>query len=302
MRRELYRKLGYSTMRAYALDALGFSATRAGDFIRLAKKLEELPTVKKEMVAGRLGYTVAREITAVADPTTEKAWVQEAKKTSRRELVATVKHAKAAARQQRLENPDQGELMPRPAPVAPPASVPVHVGFELTPLQSARYEAMVAKIGHRGSKAELLLKMVEALLAESDIAPRGAMGPHYQIHVHQCPNCSKATVPSPQGERELTAVETEAATCDAQIHKPGGRNQSTIPPKTRRDVLARDRHQCRRKGCQHTRHVHLHHILPRAKGGTNELDNLVTLCTACHELWHQNGGDLSAMLTNAPGD
>ncbi len=38
MRRELYLKLGYSTMRAYALDALGFSATRAGDFIRLAKK------------------------------------------------------------------------------------------------------------------------------------------------------------------------------------------------------------------------------------------------------------------------
>ena len=45
--------------------------------------------------------------------------------------------------------------MPHPVSAAPPAIVPVRAGFELTPAQYARYEAMLAKIGHRRSKADL---------------------------------------------------------------------------------------------------------------------------------------------------
>ena len=103
MRRELFRDLGYSTMRSYATEELGFSPTRAGDFIRLARKLESLPMVKKEVVSGRLGYTKAREIASVADPANENEWVKVAKKKSRRELEATVRQAKKLASQQRKE-------------------------------------------------------------------------------------------------------------------------------------------------------------------------------------------------------
>ena len=34
MHRKLYRDLGFSSMRQYAIEALGFSSTRAGDFLR----------------------------------------------------------------------------------------------------------------------------------------------------------------------------------------------------------------------------------------------------------------------------
>jgi len=315
MRRELYRDLGFSTMRSYSMEGLGFSPTRAGDFIRLAKKLESLPILKKEMATGKLGYTKAREIATVADPTNELEWVKVAKEQSRRELEATVRQAKKLASQQRKENPDQGELVPRPVSAAPPAIVPVRVGFELTPAQYARYEAMVAKIGHRGSKADLLLDMVEALLVADENAPRGAFvnreesnySPHYQIHIHECPTCAKAAVQTPQGEMELTKAEVEAASEDAQIHKPGERSKSTIPPRIRREVLVRDRHRCRRKGCNHTRFLEIHHIIPRSEGGTNDPENLVTLCSGCHELWHvleqrnregiQQDGNSRGMLT-----
>lgn len=300
MRHKLYRELGFSTMRAYALEELGFSPTRAGDFIRLAKRLEKLPLVKKEMARGKLGYTKAREIATVAVPANEKAWVQEAQKKSRRDLTATVKHAKAVARQARDVNPDQVELLPTPRPTSPTASVPVHVGFELTPLQSARYEALLAKVDHRGNKAELLLAMAEALVAAAENAPRGATlpahQPNYQIHVHRCPECEQNSVPRPHGEVELGEKEAGIVACDARIHAPGKRNTTTIPPRIRREVLTRDRHRCRRKGCSHTRYLDLHHLVPRAQGGANEPENLVTLCTACHELWHSNGGDLRKLL------
>jgi len=311
MQRKLYRELGFSTMHAYAVEELGFSLTRAGDFMRLAGKLSELPVLKQEMAAGRLGYTKAREIAAVANSSNEKEWVQEAQTKTRRELVATVKRAKAVAKQQ--TNPDQGELMPRPIAAEPAATQTVHVGFDLTPGQYARYEALLAKIAHRGSKAQLLLEAVETLLAaehnnisNETSTPRGVISgrpnhaPHTQIHILQCPDCAGKSVQTPRGELQLTKAESAAADCDATIHKPGKRNTSTIPPKTRREILARDRHQCRRKGCHHTRYLHIHHIIPRARGGTNDTGNLVTLCAGCHDLWHQKGGELRAILTATP--
>lgn len=302
MRRELFRELGYSTMRAYALEELGFSSTRAGDFLRLAAKLDSLPEVQREVAAGRLGYTKAREIAKVADAQNEKQWLQVAQKNSRRKLEATVREAQQIAVRERKNDANQGELVPRPVPAAPPTAVPVRVGFEFTPSQYARYEALLAKMDHRGHPADLLLEMMETFLATTDIAPRGATGPHCQIHVHECPTCARTTVQTPRGEKELTPLEAETMLCDAQIHESGRRNTTTIPPRTRRKVLARDRHQCRRRGCPHTRYLHIHHLTPRAQGGGNESENLVTLCTACHELWHQKGGNLGAILAEAPAE
>ena len=362
MQRGLFRELGYSTMRAYALDRLGFSATRAGDFIRLAQRLEHLPAVKAKVASGEMGYTKARAIATVADPTTEQLWLEAAQTQSRRELEVTVQRARQEARQ-RGAAPGQQELLPASQPTAPAAAVPVRIGFDLTPIQYARYEALLARIGHRDGPAELLLEMAAALAEQTGpadraeqgehvghvghveqvgqvghvehvehveqveqtgqvgqtgqteqaaritprpkIAPRGATrataAPPHQIHLHECPTCAAATVQTPRGELSIGRAAAETARCDAIIHQPGQRRTATIPPRVRREVLARDRHRCRRRGCHHTRHLHLHHITPRAVGGGHEPENLVTLCPACHALWHERGGDLRPLLAEIPG-
>ncbi|MCA1670458.1 MAG: HNH endonuclease, partial [Thermomicrobia bacterium] len=33
--------------------------------------------------------------------------------------------------------------------------------------------------------------------------------------------------------------------------------------------------------------LHVHHIIPRARGGSNDLSNLVPLCPTCHALAHR---------------
>ena len=61
-----------------------------------------------------------------------------------------------------------------------------------------------------------------------------------------------------------------------------------------RGVKRRDAHQCQVCGdsagdpyCV----LHAHHLLPRAKGGPDTLDNLITLCDLCHAVvtrrWHK---------------
>jgi hypothetical protein len=297
LKRRLFTELGYSSIYQYAAEELGFSSTRTGDFKRLAEKLEALPRVAAKVESGELGYTKAREIVKVADPATEDGWLAVAAQQSRRELEATVKNAKKVAAQERKTNPSQTELVPREKAAVPPASVSVRIGFELTAIQHARYEALMARIGAQENKAELLLDMMEAYLEKS--APRGASGPHFQIHVHECPTCAKTLV---QGEGELTKNEAGRVHCDATVHQRGHRSKGVIPPRIRREVLARDRHRCRRKGCNHSRFLEIHHIVPRSRGGTHDPANLVTLCSSCHQLWHENGGDLTSLLSDRMGN
>jgi hypothetical protein len=50
---------------------------------------------------------------------------------------------------------------------------------------------------------------------------------------------------------------------------------------------SRDGHSCTECGYpagfqRRTRELHIHHIIPLSEGGTNELDNLITLCHICH--------------------
>jgi hypothetical protein len=118
-----------------------------------------------------------------------------------------------------------------------------------------------------------------------DRVPALAPAP-FQIHVHRCPDCGKMEI----GGRALGRADCERIACDAAISVPGQRNKKTIPPRVRRAVLARDRHRCRAPGCGRTRFLEVHHLKPRSCGGTNDQANLITLCAACHRLWHERSG------------
>lgn len=54
--------------------------------------------------------------------------------------------------------------------------------------------------------------------------------------------------------------------------------------KARDAALSRDNRRCRI--CNNSNNLHVHHIIPRHLGGTNDAGNLVTLCAACHASRH----------------
>ena len=116
---------------------------------------------------------------------------------------------------------------------------------------------------------------------------RRVIPPPFQVHVHQCPECGKSTVQTSRGEMELAKADIERVECDSQIKRPGQRNTSTIPPGRRTEVLERDRFRCQAPGCGNSRFLEIHHVKSRARGGGNDLDNLVTLCSGCHRLHHE---------------
>lgn len=56
--------------------------------------------------------------------------------------------------------------------------------------------------------------------------------------------------------------------------------------KLREKVLKRDGHKC--VSCGSDNDLEVHHIVPVAQGGSNELSNLITLCLTCHNKAHRN--------------
>jgi len=321
MKRDLYRDMGCSSINQYAVQELGFSKSKAGDFIRLARQLEKLPAVREAVASGELGYTKAREIVSVATPETQDVWLKAAKGT-RKDLVHEVKKAKHAAK----VDPGQGVLLPSSPPVVAPRELPVRFAVDLSPEQEARRSALLERLHKLGGvptdRAEFMLESMAAFLEirEMEIedetnavtkphkrtykrTPRGVLAnrPPVQIHVHEDAATGRMTVQTNSGERELSRSESERMRCDAAVCEYGGRNTTTIPPRVRREVLARDQHRCHAPGCNRTRFLEVHHIVSRQQGGSNQTENLVTLCASCHRLWHEKPAS-AISLTKQPRD
>lgn len=59
---------------------------------------------------------------------------------------------------------------------------------------------------------------------------------------------------------------------------------------TKAYVLARDGHKCQNRGCKSGDcRLHVHHIVWRSQGGSDDAENLITLCKTCHDRVHQDG-------------
>lgn len=300
LERKLYRDLGYSSINQYAKCELGFSKSHTGEFLQLCRTFKTLPKVKQKVASGELPYTSARVLARVANEENQDGWLDFAVKNSRRELEREVKMAKQAAVDEEVGQPS---LMPLPAKARPAAVVPVRVSMEMSPMQFARYEALWEQVRKHGGapadKVEAMLVFMEAFLVmgdeETDLdrSARADLGsaekPPVQVHVHQCPDCAKATVQTGKGELEIGEAELDRALCDCQVGRAGERNKASIRPAVRREVLARARHKCERPGCDHTRYLEVHHKVPRWAGGSNELSNLQVLCSGCHRVVHESG-------------
>ncbi len=322
-RRALYRALGHASLQLYATQALGFTDNRYWQFERLADDLDRLPALQSAVAAGDVGWTKAQQVARVATPATQAAWIDRAKAVGRRELErevraagATPKAARAVRRAQlELSALQAGDGALAPAQAIAVAPQPGSLTLRGDALQLARFEALVEKarklraVPAGADRLEVVLAgleaLVEAVASEAkaargdaptpiaDLAPAKssrAVGPRYQVIVHQCPDCNAATVATGAGERRLAPAQAAAVACDARVRAADGPNRATIPPSVRARVLARDRHRCATPGCGATRFLEVHHVVPRSRGGANDAANLVTLCSRCHVFVHEREG------------
>jgi 5-methylcytosine-specific restriction endonuclease McrA len=326
--RRLYRDLGHAGLEQYATEELDFSPNRFAQFRRLADDLARLPALREAMESGRLGWTKAQLVARAATPSTVDRWLARACRLGRRALARQVRHELELARQRRARarsgqlmlaagtakvQGDAGAVAPPPARstmagavVASQASSepspesrlatadpPTTLSFRLDGLQRARYEALVERLrkqGHGGSREELLLAALSALVEAEQGSVVASKGPAVQVVLQRCPDCERTVAVTGAGMRVLGRAQAEAAVCDAVVTDPvTGHNRQTVPPAVRRQVLVRDGFRCRAPGCRAVSFLEVHHVVPRHRGGSNRPENLVTLCARCHAFLHEQG-------------
>jgi hypothetical protein len=296
----------------------GLDLRSARDRVRTARALETLPVITEAFAAGRLSYSKVRALTRVATPANEAGLVMIAEHATAAQVERTVRtyrgvlsqddeldetNARHAARFLQYDWADDGSLEGR---------------FKMTPEVGAVFLKAIALMRehipkdpvdengsaeppqvHAATNIDALTMIVESFLEHGAATRNG--GDRYQIVIN---TDAEVLSGDAEGTCELAngpalAPETvRRLACDASIvivNSDGERHviqvgdkAPAIPASTRRAVHRRDG-GCRFPGCSARSFTNIHHLHHRAKGGNNDLRNLLELCWHHHRLVHEGG-------------
>lgn len=81
-----------------------------------------------------------------------------------------------------------------------------------------------------------------------------------------------------------------------------GKEEVRPPEELKRRIKERDNYTCQQCGrtANEVAELHIHHIKPLSKGGTNDPSNLVTLCDYCHSKQPSRGHNRIRVKTPPP--
>jgi hypothetical protein len=86
----VHRQYGYATLLEYMERVLGYGPHAANERLRVAEQLEHLPALDEALADGRICYSAVREVTRIAKPQTERAWLATIAGATLRQVEASV--------------------------------------------------------------------------------------------------------------------------------------------------------------------------------------------------------------------
>jgi len=266
-RLQLYRLLGCASLFTYVVSMLGFSEGAAYQLITVTRKAKDIATLKTALEEQRLSVAKASRLVSVLNVDNASELIDFASRHSSRETDLEV-----ARRAGRDGNERRSSL-----------KVPVRVLAKLKHVQSlmgvVEFEAMLEKLADYYIEREDPVKKAERALAKRVAAAAAESGP----------------ASSERSER----AESVRAKSRAPSRNSAHPKRKPLTARELHTVNARDGRRCAfidasGNRCPNERWLHVHHLQSVARGGTNEPENLVTLCSRHHQLVHQFSNSLRA--------
>jgi hypothetical protein len=278
---------GFVSMYEYMERVLGYGPHAARERMRVARTLAQLPRTAAALARGALTYSAVRELTRVATAETEASWLA-----ATEGMVANQIEALVAGHQpgDQPEDPAHPDLRPR--------VVRIELPPEVHALWRQARSVIAAERGAELSDADFVETLCRAAISPGT----GAAGPAHQIAYQQCPDCRRATQNGAGREIDIRPEVFQRASCDAKLlgsldTSTPERATTTVTPRLREQVFARDHHRCTVPGCRSARNLDIHHIVPQAQGGKHQLWNVTLLCSGHHAALHDG---LLVMQGQAP--
>jgi hypothetical protein len=212
----------------------------ARERMRVARALVTLPETTTALARGALSYSAVRELTRVATPETEAAWL-----TATEGLVANQIECLVADHRpgDHPDDPADPDLRPRVVRLKLPP--------EVYALWRQARMVVATERGGEISDADFVETICRAAIAPGS----GASGPAHQIAYQQCPDCRHATQNGAGREIDVGPEVLERASCDARVlgsldAAAPERSTTTVTPRIREQVFARDHYRCTVPGCR----------------------------------------------------
>jgi hypothetical protein len=275
----LYRRLGYTSMLEYMDRELHYGPHAANERLRVARALVELPLIAEVFGDGELSFSAVRELTRVATPATEEAFLRKAQGKTAHQVQQIVAGLKLGD-----------------APDAPPdpRRIKQRVSMELSAESYAAWRRLRAALeDERGERLsdDDFVQMVHRRATETG-STTDVPRPAVQTAVTTCKTCKQSFI---EGAGEACALDPATAarlTCDAEYigdleSDELTRVKPTVPAAIRRKVFHRDNFKCVVPGCRSTRFLDLHHLEHREDGGGHSMSNCCVLCFGCHQRHHE---------------
>ena len=270
---EIWRQLGMVSLHEYLEHVLGYSPRQATERMRVATALEDLPELADALASGELHFSAVRELTRVATRETEQAWIDHVRGQNLRQIEQAVAGRK------------RGD---RPSDPADPELVAQTIRFDVRPATLAllrqAQQALEAERGERLDDDALIAALCNAVLAGNADDDSGRA--KHQILVTRCDACGAGWQEGASTTQPLDEADLARAECDAQ-RVGEGRAIQDVAPRVVRFVKRRDGGRCCVPGCRSARYLEIHHVVPRAQGGSHTADNLTLLCDGHHRALHE---------------
>jgi hypothetical protein len=296
---KLWRAYGFASLLEYMERAMGYAPRTAADRLRVARALAELPLLADALERGELAHSAVRELSRVAVPDSEAVWLQVASGKSLREIETMVSGHRP------------GDLPTDPTePRLHRRTITLEVSPETYDIWRKLHALAAEEHGQRLSDDELIPSLYRRAYGDGATAGSASSSsaagspadkstgacsatgsPAYKIALKQCPDCKRAWQYSGGRDLEVDPAVLECAACDA-IHLGSldaavpERATTTVTPRKREQVLARDGHCCTVPGCRRIVGLDLHHIEYQSRGGDHSLSNLTAICDLHHHAVH----------------
>jgi len=286
-RREgIHVRIGYAAFYEYTERLFGYGPRLTQEKLRVAEALEELPETAKSLQTGAISCSHARELTRVATPSTETAWLEAARGRTVREVEQLVSGHRPGSLPDDVPAPDLKRHVLR---------------LELSSEVMATFRKAMAKIRRDEGESldddaaiRLLCRKVLGGSGEPGRASesrrrvtRRSRGQLVQVGAKVVAMAAgNAQHVGHVGHVDAHVGAQDSASFLADVGAILARGAQDIPAAIRRLVDDRDGGRCRVPGCRHSVFKEPHHIVLRSEGGTHHPDNLVTVCSAHHRAIH----------------
>jgi len=336
---QAWKQSGASHCAAWMNAEIGISTKLSWEYLRVGRRLQSLPTLQALFRVGKLSWSKVRLITRVADSDNEKTLCHAALDASVTEVKRLCDGYRwcedddgDAEITRVMRQWDSRSLTWREA-----SNGSTQIQLVLPPeLAQAFLNSVEHSLGELGTADNAMSQRradAAVLMAESSLQSAGkaiATADRYQVSVtvdeselasinngsitNNSNNNNEPVTPAkrpiiigagPIGRETARRI---ACDCSISVNKTQsgepvdiGRKSRIWPSAMARAIRERDQ-QCVWPGCDHSRHLHIHHIQHWADGGSTSVENGVCLCSYHHTLVHEGSYKIEAVALDKDGE